>query len=754
MAINSDSRASPTALQDTSLVITDSEPENDESPLSPKSFFDIRKVAIVLCIYLGVGTVCFYLVRRQISGKKTNGILDALYLTVISLTSVSYGDLSPDTTLTILLTSLFAFLGMLLIGLVLTQGADFMVEKQELLMAYVLNMHKTGDTTKLQKQMESNKLRNKCIMLVVLFVVLMVVGTTVLVFVEDLDIIHAFYCIIAMTTSVGSDQCFSTEGGRVFALFWILFGSTYLGELLFTYSELHTEMRQKELVKWILQRKITTADMDAADLDDDGFVCRSEYVLYKLKELGVINQEDVLPIMEDFKRLDSKIVAPPQQDVDISMEEIYASELQNVVHRPHQKRRHRPLSPPRNFPKEIPFPHRNSTTNPTQFQAINPQVNKTHRSEYVLYKLKELGVINQEDVLPIMEDFKRLDSKIVAPPQQDVDISMEEIYASELQNVVHRPHQKRRHRPLSPPRNFSEENSLPPPRSMTAFEYKKAGVVLLIYLGAGTISFYLVRHQISGTKTNGIIDALYLTVVLLTCVGYGDLSPDTTLTILIATFFSLFGILLILLVLSITAQLLVQKQEVLMTNVLNLHQTVDATKLQTRVEFNTARKKCVLLVVMLVAIIAVGAVVLVRVEDLDFIHALYCVLATIIGVGSDRCFSTIGGRVFALFWMLSGTIYLGELLFRFTELLTQWRRRPSAECAVKTKPMDAQMVEAADIDDDGVIKASEYIIHILLETGKISQEDMAPILKQFDTLDVDNKRKLALRATMYRQTYV
>ncbi|GKB87337.1 two-pore potassium channel 1-like protein, partial [Tanacetum coccineum] len=351
-----------------------------------------------------------------------------------------------------------------------------------------------------------------------------------------------------------------------------------------------------------------------------------------------------------------------------------------------------------------------------------------------------------------MEDFKRLDSKIVAPPQQDVDISMEEIYASELQNVVHRPHQKRRHRPLSPPRNFSEENSLPPPRSMTAFEYKKAGVVLLIYLGAGTISFYLVRHQISGTKTNGIIDALYLTVVLLTCVGYGDLSPDTTLTILIATFFSLFGILLILLVLSITAQLLVQKQEVLMTNVLNLHQTVDATKLQTRVEFNTARKKCVLLVVMLVAIITVGAVVLVRVEDLDFIHALYCVLATIIGVGSDRCFSTIGGRVFALFWMLSGTIYLGELLFRFTELLTQWRRRPSAECAVKTKPMDAQMVEAADIDDDGVIKASEYIIHILLETGKISQEDMAPILKQFDTLDVDNKRKLALRATITKKS--
>lgn len=272
MTINSDSRASPTALQDTSIVITDSEPGNDKSPLSPKSFFDIRKVAIVLCIYLGVGTVCFYLVRRQISGKKTNDILDALYLTVISLTSVSYGDLSPDTTLTILLTSLFAFLGMLLIGLVLTQGADFIVEKQELLMAYVLNMHKTSVTTKLQKQMESNKVRNKFIMLVVLFVVIMVVGTTVLVFVEDLDIIHAFYCIIATTTSVGSDKCFSTEGGRVFALFWILFGTTYLGELLFSYSELHTERRQKELVKWVLQRKITTAEMDAADLDDDGFV--------------------------------------------------------------------------------------------------------------------------------------------------------------------------------------------------------------------------------------------------------------------------------------------------------------------------------------------------------------------------------------------------------------------------------------------------------------------------------------------------
>ncbi|KAF5797585.1 putative Two pore domain potassium channel, plant [Helianthus annuus] len=62
-------------------------------------------------------------------------------------------------------------------------------------------MHQTVGTAETLKRMESNRVRNKCILLVVLPVVLMGAGTAVLVAVEDLDFVHAFYCVVGTITS-------------------------------------------------------------------------------------------------------------------------------------------------------------------------------------------------------------------------------------------------------------------------------------------------------------------------------------------------------------------------------------------------------------------------------------------------------------------------------------------------------------------------------------------------------------------------
>jgi potassium channel subfamily K, other eukaryote len=34
-------------------------------------------------------------------------------------------------------------------------------------------------------------------------------------------------------------------------------------------AELYTERRQKILTKWVINRRITTMDLEAADIDDD-----------------------------------------------------------------------------------------------------------------------------------------------------------------------------------------------------------------------------------------------------------------------------------------------------------------------------------------------------------------------------------------------------------------------------------------------------------------------------------------------------
>ncbi|KAJ0716426.1 putative EF-hand domain pair, potassium channel domain, EF-Hand 1, calcium-binding protein [Helianthus annuus] len=276
----------------------------------PKSMLDhfypnYWKVAVILFAYLAGGTLCFYLTRHQISGKKTSSVLDALYFTIVTMTSVGYGDLAPASDLTILLACLFVVSGLLIVGFVLSKAAELLVEKQERLLIRALHLNETISEAEIMKRMKTKRVRNKCIMLVMLLLVLMAAGTGLLLWVEDLSFVHAFYCVIGTLTGLGYiHTCFSTKGGRVFASFWILVGTAYVARLLFAFALLHTERKQRSSVKRVLKRKTTVSDLEAADFDGDGIVVAAEFIVYKLKEMGKINEDDITPIMDEFEALD------------------------------------------------------------------------------------------------------------------------------------------------------------------------------------------------------------------------------------------------------------------------------------------------------------------------------------------------------------------------------------------------------------------------------------------------------------------
>lgn len=276
----------------------------------PKSILDnlhpsIKKVGIFLFFYLIIGTICFYLVRNQLSGKKTNGVLDSVYFCIVTMTTVGYGDLVPNSTTTKLLACGFVFSGMALVGLVLSKGADYIVEKQEVILVRAMNIHRKVGQPELLKELETNKVRYKCVVAFIILLVSLVVGTIFLAIVENLDIVDAFYCVCSTVTTLGyGDKSFSTKAGRVFAIFWILSSTLCLAQFFLYIAELNTENRQKELVKWVLTRRMTNVDLEAADFDDDGEVGAAEFVIYKLKEMGKINQEDISLVLEEFESLD------------------------------------------------------------------------------------------------------------------------------------------------------------------------------------------------------------------------------------------------------------------------------------------------------------------------------------------------------------------------------------------------------------------------------------------------------------------
>lgn len=264
-----------------------------------------RRVIIYLVLYLVIGTICFSLVMNKIGGVKTNGVLDSIYFCIVTMTTVGYGDLVPNSAATKLLACAFVFTGMALIGLTISKGADYLVEKQEILLIKAMHLSRKLGPSEILKEMENNRVRYKCFMMLAILIVLITVGTIFLVTVEKLSTIDAFYCVCSTVTTLGyGDKSFSTKAGRIFAIFWILTGTICLAQFLCYVAELNTDGRQKALVKWVLTKRMTNVDLEAADIDNDGTVEVAEFIIYKLKEMGKINQDDINLLLEEFDNLD------------------------------------------------------------------------------------------------------------------------------------------------------------------------------------------------------------------------------------------------------------------------------------------------------------------------------------------------------------------------------------------------------------------------------------------------------------------
>ncbi|KAF5187315.1 Two-pore potassium channel [Thalictrum thalictroides] len=285
-------------------------PQKKSEMEQPKSLLanfhpSFLQVSLALLVYLGVGTLCFALFRHHIKGTKTNATLDAMYLCIVTMTTVGYGDLVPNSVPTKLLASASVFAGMALVGLVLSKAADYLVEKQEMVLVKALHFHEQVGRMEVREEIKTNKVRYKLVMIVGLLLLLMIVGTIFLSIVENFDFVDAFYCVCCTITTLGyGDKSFSTVAGRIFAIFWILTSTICVAQFFLYLAELNTEHRQHSLVNWVLKRRMTHIDLEAADLDGDGNVSAPEFIIYKLKEMGKISQEDIALILREFRDLD------------------------------------------------------------------------------------------------------------------------------------------------------------------------------------------------------------------------------------------------------------------------------------------------------------------------------------------------------------------------------------------------------------------------------------------------------------------
>ncbi|XP_021735296.1 two-pore potassium channel 3-like [Chenopodium quinoa] len=289
----------------------------DEKGLVPLESFDHRhrtkkasrilQLALVgLMLYISVGVTVFTLTHDTFKGHRTdNKLVDALYFTVVTLSTIGYGDIIPASNFTKLFTCIFILVGFGFIDVLLNGLVTYVLESQEEVFLDDTKFNKIIRDYVIDKKKGRMRIRIKvCLALGAVFVFLTIGTITVHVF-EKLNWVDSFYLSVTSVTTVGyGDHAFKTVGGRCFAIIWLLASTLAVAKAFLYLTEYRLEKRNRRMAKDVLKKRMTLGDLMEADIDHDGSISKAEYVIFKLKEMGKITDSDVEEICKEFNALD------------------------------------------------------------------------------------------------------------------------------------------------------------------------------------------------------------------------------------------------------------------------------------------------------------------------------------------------------------------------------------------------------------------------------------------------------------------
>ncbi|KAK7379103.1 hypothetical protein VNO80_04556 [Phaseolus coccineus] len=292
------------------VTMRDLKPKSPQLP-KPQSSSIIRQAMCLLAMYLCVGVAIYSFNRDRFSGIETHPVVDALYFCIVTMCTIGYGDIAPLTPLTKVFACVFVLVGFGFIDILLSGLVNFVLDVQENMILTGLQMGATGregfSARNYIVDVVKGRMRIRLKVGLALGVVVLCIGigSLVLYFVEGLDWVDSIYLSVMSVTTVGyGDRAFKTLPGRLFAAIWLLFSTLMVARAFLYLAEARINRRHRRMANKVLQREITVEDLLAADINHTGFISKSEYVIFKLKEMGKIHEKDVLQICDQFRKLD------------------------------------------------------------------------------------------------------------------------------------------------------------------------------------------------------------------------------------------------------------------------------------------------------------------------------------------------------------------------------------------------------------------------------------------------------------------
>jgi hypothetical protein len=95
-----------------------------------------------------------------------------------------------------------------------------------------------------------------------------------------------------------------TRAARLFCVFYLPLAVASVGEAISRLALSRLRQRQRGLYEQQLRRDLTLEHLRVMDADGDGLVTREEYVNFMLLEMGVVSEDDLASLYQQFVSLD------------------------------------------------------------------------------------------------------------------------------------------------------------------------------------------------------------------------------------------------------------------------------------------------------------------------------------------------------------------------------------------------------------------------------------------------------------------
>ncbi|GMI32456.1 hypothetical protein TeGR_g7304 [Tetraparma gracilis] len=316
--------------------------EEEELDEAEASVFKIALAATL--VYVTIGVVSFYFIYKPVGW----GFSEAFYYTIVTLTTVGYGDINGASAMSqgeIFFTAIYALFGILLAGTALGIIAAAFVEAQEEAMQATLQAALEADTDKDGKRRASSfgaavgavggvfdpikKLYAAVVpedlqALMPSFGILgfMIGLGMILAYADNNDLTgtEAFYFAVITSTTIGYGDIspINHDSTMILGAIYLLVTVTATGNVLGSIAGFFIDKKKREAMEKILQKKITIKDFAKFDVDGDGKIEKSEFVINKLVLMGLVQQVDIDRVEQEFAVMDA------DGSGEIDMEDLHA----------------------------------------------------------------------------------------------------------------------------------------------------------------------------------------------------------------------------------------------------------------------------------------------------------------------------------------------------------------------------------------------------------------------------------------------